>query len=353
VSARTVAGAGSIEHLGHLAGELGFRRTLLVADPGLPFIDEVELRLKGHGLSVAVFRNFSANPDTVAIASGRDAASAAKVDSIVALGGGSALDCAKGINFLLTNGGEIRDYLGYGRALKPMLPMIGIPTTSGTGSEAQSFALISDAATHTKMACGDPKAAFALVILDPALTGTAPRYVRAAAGFDAIAHAVETYVTRRRSSLSLTFSREAWRLLSTNYETSLEANDISTLEAMQTGAYLAGLAIENSMLGAAHACSNPLTKNYGTTHGHALAILVPHVVRWNHCSEYSELHQDLAGHLRALADAGELPRSLRDAGVPESDLPQLAAEAAEQWTGRFNPRAFDKQAALEIYRCAY
>ncbi len=141
-----------------------------------------------------------------------------KIDSIIGLGGGSSLDCAKGINFLLTNGGRMPDYRGYGKASQPMLPMIAIPTTAGTGSEAQSYALISDAETHVKMACGDPKAAFRVAMLDPALTVSQPRSITATSGFDAIAHAVETYVTTKRNPLSEIFSREAWRLLEPNYE---------------------------------------------------------------------------------------------------------------------------------------
>src|SRR5205823_5178450 len=123
-----------------------------------------------------------------------------KIDSLIGLGGGSSMDCAKGINFLLTGGGAMQDYWGFGKAVQPMLPMIGIPTTAGTGSEAQSYALISDAETHVKMACGDPKAAFELAILDPRLTRSQPRHVTAAAGYDAISHAVESYVTTRRNA---------------------------------------------------------------------------------------------------------------------------------------------------------
>ena len=354
MSARTVAGAGSLAHLGEIAAELKFRRVLLVADPGIPQAGDTLRLLSTAGISTAVFRDFDANPDSAAAERGRDTAKNAGVDSIVALGGGSSLDCAKAINFLLTNGGRMRDYRGYGRAAAPMLPMIGIPTTAGTGSEAQSFAVISDAETHVKMACGDPQASFALVILDPELTGTAPRSVRASAGFDAISHAVETLVTQRRSTLSLTFTRQAWQLLSDNFEPSLTSNELRVLEAMQVGSYLAGLAIENSMLGAAHACSNPLTRHYGTTHGHALAVLLPHVVRWNACEEYAEFDGvNLAGRLRTLADAAQLPATLRDLGVLDADLETLADEAGQQWTGRFNPRPFDRAAALELYRCAY
>jgi len=174
------------------------------------------------------------------------------------------------------------DYWGYGKARAPMLPMIGVPTTAGTGSEAQSYALISDAETHVKMACGDPGAAFKVAILDPLLTVTQPAIVTATAGFDAISHSVETYVTTRRSAASMVFSLEAWRLLEKNYEKVIRApQDIEARGAMQLGAFWAGLAIENSMLGATHACANPLTTNYNTEHGVAIGLMLPHVVRWN------------------------------------------------------------------------
>jgi alcohol dehydrogenase len=224
--------------------------------------------------------------------------------------------------------------------------MIGVPTTAGTGSEAQSYAVISDAETKTKMACGDPKAAFAITVLDPDLTRTVPAGVRAASGFDAISHAVETLVTKRHSALSLSFSKEAWKRLPRSYM----KTDCRSLEDMQVGAYLAGLAIENSMLGAAHACANPLTKNYGILHGVALAVLLPNVVAWNDCDEYKEFHPSLAGYLRELASDAGLPSTLSELNVPKADLPRLSIEASEQWTGRFNPKPLN---AMEIYECAW
>ena len=338
MSARVLQGFGTFQQLDDVAHELGFRRPLLVSD--VPAYAE-QVRS-----AVAWFRDFGANPDSAAAERGRDVAAKVGIDSIIALGGGSSLDCAKGINFLLTNGGKISDYRGYAKAKKPMLPMIGIPTTAGTGSEAQSYAVISDAETHVKMACGDPKAAFAITILDPELTRTVPESVRAASGFDAIAHAVETLVTKRRNAVSLTYTREAWKRLPGAFMKTDEAS----LEAMQVGSYLAGLAIENSMLGAAHACANPLTRNYGVIHGPALAVLLPHVVKWNACPEYAEFHPDLAGYLRELANSAGLPATLRDLGVPKDDLPRLSEEAHDQWTGRFNPRPI---AAQEIYECAW
>ncbi|HEX5702544.1 MAG TPA: iron-containing alcohol dehydrogenase [Pyrinomonadaceae bacterium] len=372
---RVVFGAGSIKRLGELAAELQFRRTLLVSDRGMlasGHVDEALEPLADKGIEVARFHDFTENPDTAVIEAGCEFAKTLAVDSIIAVGGGSSLDCAKGINFVLTNGGRMHDYAGYGKASKAMLPMIAVPTTAGTGSEAQSYAVITDAETHAKMACGDPKASFRLALLDPQLTISQPHAITATAGFDAITHAVETYVTTRRNPFSEVFSREAWRLLDSRYERVLESpGDLEARSAMQLGAYFAGVAIESSMLGATHACANPLTAHYGTTHGAALAMLLPTVVRWNKSaageryaefarasglysgSNNDEATEALARRLEQLAAAGGLQTSLSAAGIESEQLPFLASEAAQQWTGGFNPRAFDQIGALEVYRSAF
>ena len=361
IRTRVLFGEGRFEELGALAREMGFRRTLLVADHGLVaagYVAGAIQRLVEAGVETFAFHEFESNPDTAMVEAGRVFAAACSVDSIIGLGGGSSLDCAKAINFTLTNGGSMRDYCGYGKASRPMLPMIGVPTTAGTGSEAQCYALISDAETHIKMACGDPKAAFSVAILDPLLTRSQPRQVTAATGYDAISHAVESYVTTRRTALSQCFAREAWRLLAANYERVLQdPDDLEARGAMQLGAHLAGVAIKHSMLGATHACANPLTAHYGITHGLAIAALLPHVVRWNH-QMAGELFcefdgADLVHRLTRMAEMADLSVRLREQGVSREALPALADEAATEWTGRFNPRPFDADGALEIYEWAY
>lgn len=369
---RLVFGAGAVEQLGHIARELRFKRPLVVADPGLRKAGHVERAmrlLETAGLDPAPFHDFDVNPDSDMVERGRAHTAPLGVDSIIGLGGGSSLDCAKGINFLLTNGGTMADYQGYGKASKPLLPMIAVPTTAGTGSEAQSYAVIANAETGLKMACGDAKAAFRVALLDPELTLSQPEGVTSAAGFDAIAHAVETAVTKRRTPVSTLFSHEAFRLLSSNYERVITApHDIDARGEMLLGAFYAGLAIEQSMLGAAHACANPLTARYHIAHGVALALLLPHVVQWNAGSDadlYSPIvaatlngaggssSERLADWLLRIRSAGGFPRRLRDAGVPEDSLASLADLASQQWTAAFNPRHLGNLDALEVYRCAY
>ena len=369
---RVVFGERSLDRVGTLARELAFTRALIVADKGIVsagFAGRTARLLEAAGIASAVFDGFDANPDTRMVEAGRAFATAHAVDGIVAVGGGSSLDCAKGINFVLTNGGSMRDYRGRGKALKPMLPSIGVPTTAGTGSEAQSYAIISDAETHAKMACGDDKASFRVAILDPELTVSQPARVTGIAGYDAISHAVEAYVTKNGTDESRTLAAEAWSLLDGNYERVLNTpSDLGARGAMLKGSNLAGAAIELSMLGAAHACANPLTAAYGTTHGLAIAVMLPHVVRWNASAvgdRYARLlrasgrvfiddpAEALAARLEQLRAFAQLPATLRALGVKEVDIPALAGDAATQWTGTHNPRPFGESDARGLYERAF
>ncbi len=196
------------------------------------------------------------------------------------------------------------------------------------------------------------------MILDPALTTSQPREVTAAAGYDAISHAVEAYVTKTKTDTSQAMALEAWRLLEGNYERVLEAPlDLHARDAMLYGANRAGAAIELSMLGATHACANPLTAKYGTTHGVAIAVMLPHVVRWNAGAvgpSYLQLWAgDLAARLDRLARAGGLPRTLREIGASRRDFDALAADAETQWTGKHNPRPLTIADARALYEAAW
>jgi alcohol dehydrogenase len=371
---RVVFGPGTLSRLGALAGEIGGRRALLVTDAGLKQAGHQEravASLKAAGIDVEIFDDVHPNPTTEDVERGVEFARDRKIDLLIGLGGGSSMDAAKGMNFLLTNGGKMQDYKGTGKAQKPMLPLIAVPTTSGTGSEAQSYAVIADAKTHMKMACGDHKAAARIAILDPELTVTMPASVTAATGIDAISHALESYVTTVRTPVSTFFARRAWNLLYPALPVVLEEpGHLQARGAMLLGAHFAGMAIENSMLGATHALVNPVSAHFGTVHGVGIGVLLPHVIRFNSevvCRNYGDLVQDVglcrredpaAGPRlaeaveRVVALAGN-PASLRNCDVRRDLLPQMADEAAEQWTGRFNPRPVDRTSLLALYEGSY
>jgi alcohol dehydrogenase len=372
---RIVFGAGAIDRLGPLVREYGGNRVLLVTDSGVVRAGHAGRAtdlLEKAGLSVSVFDRVIENPTTRVVDECTACARADKIDFLVGLGGGSSMDTAKGCNFLLTNGGRMEDYWGVGKAKHAMLPLIAIPTTAGTGSECQSFALISQEGSHVKMACGDPKAAPRAAILDPALTLTQPRAVAAATGMDAIAHAVESAVTRNRNPLSEMFSREAFRLGAGGFRRVLaDPDDIESRGQVLLGAALAGMAIENSMLGAAHAAANPLTARFGAVHGEAVGLLIPAVVRFNgEEPEWGRIYQELAfsagigrgpdgprkaagflaGYLEECLELAALPRSLARWNVRESDLASLSEEAARQWTAGFNPRPVGPCEFFRLYQ---
>lgn len=373
---RIVFGPDKVDALGELASELGARRALMVSDPGIVAAGHTQRgidSLQKADIETFLFADVQENPTTDHVEAGVAFAKRHDPQLIVGLGGGSSMDCAKGINFVYTNGGRMQDYWGVGKALKEMLPMIAVPTTAGTGSETQSFALISDAATKTKMACGDKKASCRIALLDPKLTVTQPRRVTALTGIDAIAHALETFVTKKRNAASLSFSREAWLLLASNFAKVLD--DPENLEArsgMQLGACFAGLAIENSMLGATHALANPLTTEYGIIHGQAIGVMLPHVIRFNG-EKFSDWYVDLlevtahsngcpppsggpealAEYIAELVEHAGLPLRLSEMGVQAEKLSLLAEDAAGQWTGTFNPRDVDSAVLHAIYQQAF
>ncbi|MSR56679.1 MAG: iron-containing alcohol dehydrogenase [Planctomycetaceae bacterium] len=372
---RVVFGPGRIAELGDLARELGGRHVLLVTDHGLEGAGHPQrgiAALESAGVAVTLFDEVHQNPTTDDVDRGLAVARDAGIDLIVGLGGGSSMDCAKGINFLLTNGGRMHDYWGAGKARLPLLPMLAVPTTSGTGSEAQSYALIADAQTHMKMACGDPKAACRLALLDPELTLSMPASVTAATGIDALSHALESYVSTAGNPVSQLLGRQAWQLLVHGFPAVLnDPADSRARAKMLLGAHLAGAAIENSMLGATHALANPLSAHFDITHGVAIGAMLPHVIRYNQRSvgsHYADLAAEaglvsrtgsvsanattgdvLADHVTVLVARAGLPTRLRDCGVDAGLFTRLAAEAAQQWTARFNPRPVDEQSLRQLY----
>lgn len=374
---RLVFGSDSLLRVGELARELGGQRVLLVTDYGIVaagHVDRARQALEAAGVAVAGFAEVRENPTTLDVDRCVEKAREHRADLLVGLGGGSAMDTAKGCNFLFTNGGRMQDYWGVGKATRPMLPFIAIPTTAGTGSECQSAALIADEATHQKMACLDPKAAARIAVLDPVLTLSQPRHVAASTGIDAIAHAVESAVTVKRNALSVMYAVEAFRLGASSLPGVIEQpGDVANRGRMLLGSALAGTAIEYSMLGAAHAAANPLTAHYGLVHGQAVGLMLPHVVRYNgHLPAARHTYAELAsaievarvsdGHERAwlalvacldrLLDVAGFPRSLAECGVQRDRLPGLAAEAARQWTARFNPRPVSASDFEGLYAAA-
>lgn len=350
-------------------------RAFLVTDRGVAeagHAERLQRALEAAGVEVSRYDEARPNPGEDDVAACHDAYERARrggaIDWIVALGGGSAIDVAKGCAMLACGGGRMADYVGRASIRVTNPKLVAVPTTAGTGSETQSFALISNRDTGQKMACGGTAPVAA--VLDPELTLTMPLGVTACTGLDTLTHAVEAFVTRRRSPSSCALALEAFQLAECAFEAVLDhPEDLESREQMLAASALAGQAIEQSMLGAAHSMANPLTRRFDVAHGQAVGQALPAVVAYNACDPstrglYAELARatevasrdddddDAAaalGHrLRQLVQrAGFSPHV---EGVPMSMAKELAAEAATQWTAQFNPRPVDADAFAQLYR---
>ena len=355
-------GVNESHHIGNHVKYFDSSKVLIVTDNGIleaGHIDPVVNSLNNSEINYEIYTNVKENPSTDDVDECVDFAKNKSIDLIIGLGGGSSLDTAKGVNFILTNGGTMHDYRGVGKATREMLPFIAIPTTAGTGSECQSFAIISDSISHEKMACGDLKAAARIAILDPALTTSQPRHISAQTGIDAISHAVETLVTKKRTDDSIQYSRLAFSLLNRSYEKMVnDPNDLRARSDMLLGAAYAGTAIECSMLGSAHASANPLTAKFSIPHGAAVGLMLPHVIKYNSSiEEISELYdslseKSLSDRITSLLKISNIPSKLGDYGIKNESFKDLANEASCQWTGNFNPRQTDHADFMNLYESA-
>lgn len=377
LSVPVLHGAGCAAEAASCLADLTGRHALVVTDPGVMsagHADVVIRALEAAGFHVGIFDAVHENPTTLDVQACVEAARTHRAEVLVAVGGGSSMDAAKGCNFILTNGGRMQDYWGVDKAPEPMLPFVAVPTTAGTGSECQRFALISDPQTHRKMACGDRKTLARMAFLDPVLTLTQPGFVTACTGMDALSHAVEAAVTNRATPRSVALARDAFRLIVHALPTVMEdPGNLPARSDMQLGAAMAGAAIEFSMLGAAHSAANPLTAHFDVVHGQAVGLMLPGIVRRNGrdpavAAGYRDLlaHADLVApdcpppdavaHLESILRqrlvCTGLAAALGDFGVSEDDLPQLSRNATEQWTAQFNPCLLDETDFENLYRDA-
>ena len=370
---KIIFGNGTSNRVGKIAKKFG-QHALLVTDSGLSSVghpQKIQKILEAANLKVTLFDESIENPTESSVQACVQVAEKSEVDLIIGLGGGSSMDTAKGCNFILSNGGKMSDFWGVDKATRPMYPLIAIPTTAGTGSECQSFALISNDISHKKMACGDKKALPRVTLLDPELTLSQPNSVTACTGVDALSHALESMVTSKRNKKSHHHARLAFQLIQEFLPLVLkDPTDLNSRGQVLLGASHAGAAIERSMLGAAHSMANPLTANRGIVHGVAVGIVIPEVIKFNKIdlgtnSIYAELARDsgiasmdchdeeasglLIEKIYSILKLAKIPSFLNELGFAPSDIPSLALDASEQWTANFNPRPVSRDDFENIY----
>lgn len=370
-------GAGAVREIVTEVKARGFKKALVVTDADLVkfgVVKKVTDLLDQAGLPYEIYDKVKANPSVQVVTDGVAACKAAGADYLIAVGGGSPQDTAKGIGIIMTNP-EFADVVsleGVAPTKNKALPMIAVATTAGTAAETTINYVITDEAKRRKFVCVDPHDIPAVAIVDPEMMSSMPKGLTAATGMDALTHAIEGYTTLAAWELADTLNLKAIELISHSLRAAVE-NDPKGREDMALGQYVTGMAFSNVGLGVVHGMAHPLSAFYDTPHGVANAVLLPYVMEYN--APYTgEKFREIARAMgvkgvdgmsqeeyRAAAidavrqlsvDVG-IPQKLHEIGVKEEDLPALAdAAMADVCTGG-NPRPCTREEVLEVYKTAF
>ena len=372
-----VFGLGARKLAVRYAYNFSISKVLIVTDQQLreetPWVEELLELLSSYGIACSVFDKVSQNPRAAEVMDGSELYRQEHCTAIIALGGGSVMDCAKGIGIVSSNGGHILDYEGVDNIPKPMPPLICIPTTSGTGSEVSQFAIILDELRRTKIAIVSKAVVPDIGLIDPETTVTMDAWLTACTGMDALTHAIEAYVSNASSPITDVHALEAISLIWENLPAALEdRSDVMLRYKLMLGSLQAGIAFSNAILGAVHAMAHSLGGYLDLPHGVCNAILLAPVCERNYssCPERYRTISRLLGvqhemlrktaTARALAERIDLYRNsigvcggLRDLGVRKQDLSALAAHAVRDACLATNPCLFSQQDLEEIYEQAF
>ena len=368
-------GAGALDKIPEAVSRMKSAKAFIVSGPHLNktgLVDLIASKLEEAGLSSESFTETEGNPstDTVERAAAKFASSGA--DMIVAFGGGSPLDVAKAVAVLGKYGGSIIDYEGVGKVPGPVVPMLAIPTTAGTGSEVTSFSVITDHSRDYKLTVGSTYLLPEAVILDPGLIATVPEKTAAYCGVDALVHALESYISLASSPFSDMCALQALELIGKNIRAYVaDRRNSCAAEGMLLGSLFAGIAFSHARLGDVHAMSHPVSAFFDVPHGLANAVLLPTVVEFNAVEDtgkYYEIYKRVAqiavskdsfkpsmlvNELKALNEFLGIPSSLKKVGVDERKFYAMADDAMKSGNIAVNPRKTTKEDIIKLYRSAY
>ena len=369
-------GAGSRKELRNEIRRRGFAKAFVFVDKDLVrfgVADMVTSELAG--ISYILFTDFKANPTVKNVKDGVEAFNVSGADFIIAIGGGSSIDTAKGIA-IVANNPEFADVVsleGTAATASKCVPIIALPTTAGTAAEVTINYVIIDEATGRKMVCVDPNDIPVLSIIDAELMATMPKGLTAATGMDALTHAIEGYITKGAWELSDMFEIKAIELIAKHLPDAVaDGKNMVAREGMAIAQYVAGMAFSNVGLGCVHSMAHPLGARFDIAHGVANALLLPAVMRFNlpaAVDKYGDIAKAMGvdtsdmsrteaaeaavNAVQDLSVALGIPQTLREIGIPEAALPQLAEDAfADVCTGG-NPRDIDVRDILKIYKKVY
>ncbi len=367
---------GLATELGPVIEELGAQRAFIIADKGVVsagLIDPILAGLRESIEVVGVFDSVPANSSVAVVMAAAAAAGAAGADLVIAMGGGSPIDTAKAVRIVLTHGGHLLDYQGYNAIPAGLTPMIAIPTTSGTGSEVTPYSMIRDEEQDLKLSFASRYLLPTIAVLDPLLTRSLPPMLTAATGIDALSHAVETFVSTENSPFSDGLALTAIDMIANNLRDAVQnGSDTEARSHMLIAACMAGMACANSLFGVIHALSHAVGGKFHVHHGTAISIFMPHGMRFNSAvvpdryvriawamgvnaggrSDAEVIADGISAVATLAADCG-LPARLRDVGVPEDALPELASIALIDGAIYTNPRVATEEELLEILRGAW
>ncbi|MBR1864441.1 MAG: lactaldehyde reductase [Ruminococcus sp.] len=369
-------GAGAIKEIVNEIKKRGFKKSLVVTDPDLlkfGVTNKVTDLLDGAGLSYEVYSKVKANPTIKNVTEGVETFKASGADSIVAIGGGSAMDTAKAIGIISANPdfADVVSLEGVADTKAPSVPIIAVPTTAGTAAEVTINYVITDEEKKRKFVCVDPHDIPIVAVIDSDMMSSMPKGLTAATGMDALTHAIEGYTTLAAWELTDALHLKAIEIIGRSLRAACE-NDPKGREDMALGQYVAGMGFSNVGLGVVHGMAHPLGAFYDTPHGIANAVLLPYVMEYNaeytgdkfkHIAEAMGVDtsgMDQAAYRAAAVDAVKklardvgIPEKLHDIGVKEEDLQALSESAfADVCTGG-NPRPCTVESILEIYKKAF
>jgi len=376
LGSRVLYKSGIARELGQVVADLGAQRAFVVADKGVVAAGLLALVLNGLERNVVVagvYDNVPANSSLDTVNEAAAAAREAQADILIAVGGGSPIDTAKGMRIILTLGGSVPDYEGYNVIGQPLMPMIAVPTTAGTGSEVTAIAVIKDEAEGRKISIVSRYIVPDLAVLDPELTLTLPPRLTAATGMDALSHAVETYVSTENNPFSDSLALAAIDSVANHLRDAVqEGNNLEPRSQMLIASCMAGIAFSNSLLGVVHALAHAIGGKYPVHHGTLNSIILPFGMEYNAPiapERYvriaramgvnaggrsdEEVIADGISAVRRLAADCALPLRLRDVEVPEQALPELASLAIVEAAIFNNPRVATEGELLELLRAMW
>jgi alcohol dehydrogenase len=368
-------GEGVVRDIADELKTLGKSKPYIITDKGLVaagIVGKITDALESGGYTeYKIFDEVEPNPRDTTVARACEDAKAYGADALIAVGGGSSMDTAKGVGVLLTHGGAIGDYEGLDAVVRPITDLIAVPTTVGTGSEVTFWSVITDTDRHYKMSVGSPLIAPKLALVDPQLVGALPPGIVASTGMDALTHAIEGYTCTLSEPITDACAIYAIRMIGKNIREAVGSGAEEAKGNMLLASLIAGIAFGNSDIAGVHCMAEALGGLYDTPHGVANAIMLPYVMEYNYVADYrkfADIAEALGENTDGLSaeDAAKLSveavrklntdlgiPSLRSTGAKEEDLPELAKRASLNVSVDSNPRKAEEQDFLDIFRQAY